>query len=137
PGWTLPGVTGAGALQALAKNGLPLKGERVVIAGSGPLLLASAATARQAGAQVLRVLEQAPMAQVLGFAAQLWRWPGKVVQAAQLMTPGYRMGAVVLEALGGKRLEAVRIQQGERVEELECDRLACGFGLVPNTQLAS
>jgi NADPH-dependent 2,4-dienoyl-CoA reductase/sulfur reductase-like enzyme len=59
PGWTLPGVTGAGGLQALIKSGLDVRGQRTVIAGSGPLLLASAATARHAGAQVLRVLEQA------------------------------------------------------------------------------
>ena len=55
PGWTLPGVTGAGGLQALIKGGLPVQGERLVIAGSGPLLLASAATAKKHGAQVLRI----------------------------------------------------------------------------------
>ena len=38
PGWTLPGVTGAGGLQALAKQGWPVAGKRVVVAGSGPLL---------------------------------------------------------------------------------------------------
>jgi NADPH-dependent 2,4-dienoyl-CoA reductase/sulfur reductase-like enzyme len=37
PGWTLPGVTGAGGLQALIKSGLSVRDERVVIAGSGPL----------------------------------------------------------------------------------------------------
>ena len=42
PGWTLPNVMGAGGLQALAKSGLPMAGKRVVIAGSGPLLLAVA-----------------------------------------------------------------------------------------------
>ena len=35
PGWTLPGVTGAGALQALAKGGYPVAGKRVVIAAHG------------------------------------------------------------------------------------------------------
>ena len=44
PGWTLPGVTGAGALQALIKAGLDVRGQRIVIAGTGPLLLAAAAT---------------------------------------------------------------------------------------------
>ena len=43
PGWTLPGVFGAGGLQALVKGGLPISGKRVVVAGSGPLLLAVAA----------------------------------------------------------------------------------------------
>ncbi|MBG6608131.1 NAD(P)/FAD-dependent oxidoreductase, partial [Pseudomonas aeruginosa] len=60
PGWTLPGVPGAGGLQALAKGGLPLAGQRLVVAGSGPLLLASAASASQCGARLLRIAEQAP-----------------------------------------------------------------------------
>ena len=29
---------GAGGLQALAKSGLPVKGKRIVVAGSGPLI---------------------------------------------------------------------------------------------------
>ena len=51
PSWTLPGVTGAGALQALIKAGLDVRGQRIVIAGTGPLLLATAATATQAERQ--------------------------------------------------------------------------------------
>lgn len=137
PGWTLPGVTGAGALQALLKNGLDVAGERLVIAGSGPLLLASAATARQAGARVEAVLEQAPLAALAGFSAGLWRWQAKLGQAVGLATLAYRCNAHVVEALGDRRLEAVRIRQGGQYRELPCERLACGFGLVPNTSLAS
>ncbi|WP_179400900.1 FAD-dependent oxidoreductase [Burkholderia guangdongensis] len=137
PGWTLPGVTGAGGLQALIKNGLDVRGQRTVIAGSGPLLLASAATARQTGAQVLRVLEQAAWRDVIGFGARLWRWPEKLKQAAGLIPASYRADAHVVEAFGDARLEGVRISQGGRMSELACDRLACGFGLVPNTVLPS
>jgi len=137
PGWTLPGVTGAGGLQALIKNGLDVRGQRTVIAGSGPLLLASAATARHAGARVLRVLEQAAWADVACFGAGLWRWPSKLAQAAGLMTAAYRPDSHVVEAFGDKRLEGVRIRQGGRTTDIDCDRLACGFGLVPNTGLAS
>src|SRR5690606_25294321 len=39
PGWTLPGVVGIGAAQALLKSGMDVRGKRVVVAGSGPLLL--------------------------------------------------------------------------------------------------
>ncbi|HKR22261.1 MAG TPA: FAD/NAD(P)-binding oxidoreductase, partial [Pyrinomonadaceae bacterium] len=59
PGWTLPNVMGAGGLQALVKGGLPVEGKRIVIAGSGPLLLAVAAYLRDHGADVLCVAEQA------------------------------------------------------------------------------
>lgn len=135
PGWTLPGVTGAGGLQALIKGGLPVAGERIVVAGSGPLLLASAATARAAGANVLRVAEQASLSALAGFAARLPRWPGKVAQAIGLFDARYRASSHVLAALGSDRLEAVRLQQGSGIVEVPCDRLACGFGLIPNIQL--
>ncbi|MFD1298985.1 FAD-dependent oxidoreductase, partial [Lysobacter gummosus] len=74
PGWTLPGVTGAGGLQALVKQGWPIAAQRVLIAGSGPLLLAAAATARAHGAKVVGIHEQAPAAELARFAARLWRW---------------------------------------------------------------
>ncbi|QLC73893.1 NAD(P)/FAD-dependent oxidoreductase [Pseudomonas sp. LPB0260] len=135
PGWTLPGVTGAGGLQALIKGGVPVAGERLVIAGSGPLLLASAATAKQAGAQILRIAEQARFGALAAFALQLPRWPGKLLQAGQLFDRHYRSGSFVLAALGNKRLEGVRLWQNGKVAEMACERLACGFGLVPNTQL--
>ncbi|WP_439886236.1 FAD-dependent oxidoreductase [Pseudomonas sp. MBLB4123] len=135
PGWTLPGVTGAGGLQALIKGGVPVAGERLVVAGSGPLLLASAATAKQAGARLLRIAEQAPLSALAAFAAQLPRWPGKLLQAARLFDHHYRSGSYVLAALGRERLEGVRLWQNGKVVEMACERLACGFGLVPNTQL--
>lgn len=136
PGWTLPGVTGAGGLQALIKGGLSVEGERVVVAGTGPLLLASAATARKNGARIVRVAEQAGPSAVGRFAMGLWQWPNKAIQALTLFSGAYRTAAHVVEALGSDRLEAVRIQMGERVEEVACERLACGFSLVPNVEVA-
>src|SRR4051812_42989674 len=59
PGWTLPGVVGVGGLQALMKSGLDVRGRRIVVAGSGPLLLAVAAAAAKKGADVIAVVEQA------------------------------------------------------------------------------
>ncbi|CAN7200176.1 FAD-dependent oxidoreductase [Polaromonas sp. LjRoot131] len=135
PGWTLPGVTGAGGLQALVKAGLPVAGERIVIAGSGPLLLVAAATARQAGARVLRIAEQAGLASVAGFAAQLLRWPGKATQALGLASARYRTGTRIVSAQGAGRVESVRLQHAGRETEIACERVACGFGLVPNTEL--
>lgn len=135
PGWTLPGVTGAGGLQALIKAGLPVRGERIVIAGTGPLLLAAATTARRAGAKVVRIAEQAPWSDVAAFAAQLWRWPGKAWQAVTLFDRAWRAGSHVASAEGQGRVQAVRVQHGASEERLPCDRVACGFGIVPNTEL--
>lgn len=135
PGWTLPGVTGVGGLQALIKAGMPVANEKIVFAGSGPLVLASAATAKKVGANIAYMAEQASRAKVYQFARSLWRWPHKLLQAITLPHSHYRCDSYVLEALGKDQLEAVKIQTTKGVVEVACDRLACGFGLVPNIQL--
>ncbi|HZZ05325.1 FAD-dependent oxidoreductase [Paraburkholderia sp.] len=139
-GWTLPGVTGAGALQALIKGGMPVRGERIVIAGSGPLLIAALATARAAGAQVVAVVEQASALKVARFGISLLGEPAKLRQAVA-MTRGfagvrYWTSSIVQQADGDSRVERVTIQRGQQVSTLDCDRIACGYGLVPNITLA-
>ncbi|MFT2788552.1 FAD-dependent oxidoreductase [Serratia sp. T13T92] len=136
PGWTLPGVTGAGGLQAQIKNGLSLQGERIIIAGTGPLLLAVADSVTKAGGKVILLAEQAPMKRLARFASGLWHWPAKVRQSLRLINRRYRPNSHVVEALGEQRLTAVRVQQGDLVRTIACDRLACGFGLVANIELA-
>jgi NADPH-dependent 2,4-dienoyl-CoA reductase/sulfur reductase-like enzyme len=138
-GWTLPGVTGAGALQALIKGGMPVRGERIVIAGSGPLLIAALATARKAGARVVAVVEQASAFEVARFGASLLTEPTKLRQAIA-MTRGfaglrYWTGSIVREAQGDGRVQRVTIRRGARDVTLDCDRVACGYGLVPNVTL--
>ena len=135
-GWTLPGVTGAGGLQALIKGGLPVRGQRVVIGGSGPLLFAVAATARKAGAKVLLVAEQVSLARVSGFASKLPLWPSKLLQAVQLRDAACRTSSTVLSVQGAGKVQAVTVQQGGRQRTLDCDRVAVGYGLVPNVGLA-
>ncbi len=136
PGWTLPGVTGAGGLQALIKGGLPVQGQRIVIAGSGPLLFAVAATARKAGAQVLLVAEQVSLARVGRFARKLPLWPSKLLQAVQLRDGAYRTSSTVLSVQGADQVASVTVRQGSRTVTLDCERVAVGYGLVPNTALA-
>ncbi|RYE83577.1 MAG: FAD-dependent oxidoreductase, partial [Hyphomicrobiales bacterium] len=59
-GWTLPGVIGlAGATILLKAHGV-LPGRRVVVAGSGPLLLLVASKILAAGGEVAAVVDAAP-----------------------------------------------------------------------------
>jgi NADPH-dependent 2,4-dienoyl-CoA reductase/sulfur reductase-like enzyme len=140
PGWTLPGVTGAGGLQALAKQAWPVAGKRVAVAGSGPLLLAAAATLRKHGAQIVGIFEQAPQAAVHAFARQLLPWPARIVQAAglrmQLAGVPYRFGSIVRQAHGEQQLTAIDVEDAHGLHRLDCDHLAVGYGLLPNTELA-
>ena len=57
PGWDLPGVMTAGGAQALVKGSQVLPGRRVLVAGSGPFLLAVASLLVRSGSQVAAVLE--------------------------------------------------------------------------------
>jgi len=68
PGWTLPGVITAGAAQTFAKHQGVAPGQRIVVAGTGPLLPVAAANLAAAGATVLGVYEGAQIRP-----GQLWR----------------------------------------------------------------
>jgi NADPH-dependent 2,4-dienoyl-CoA reductase/sulfur reductase-like enzyme len=58
PGWDAPNVVTPGAMQRLLKVSGAIPDGRVVVAGSGPFLLAVAADLRAAGADVAAVVEQ-------------------------------------------------------------------------------
>jgi len=142
PGWTLPNVMGAGGLQAMVKSGLPIAGKRVVVAGSGPLLLAVAAYLRQHGADILAICEQASWSSLARFGFALLPQGGKLGQGfafrRQLSGIPFMAGWWPVEARGNGKLEEVVISKGrvQRTKTLSCDFLACGFHLVPNTELA-
>lgn len=143
PGWTLPGVVGAGGLQALVKQGLAVAGRRVVIAGSGPLLLAVAELLVRKGAVVTAVAEQAPLRRLAAFGAGLVLHPHKLVQAVGIRRT---IGGVLRAGTFPERIRqdgkalVVSLVSGppgrERRDDIRCDILACGFGLVPNVELA-
>lgn len=141
PGWTLPGVFGAGGLQALARGGFPVAGKRIVVAGTGPLLLPVAAHLRQMGGRVTTVAEQASRRQLARFSASLSRQPGKLLEGLQYRAASggsrYRLGCWPIAAQGSENVESVRLTDGERTWYEPCNLLACGFHLVPNTELAS
>lgn len=140
PGWTLPNVMGAGGLQALVKAGLPIEGKKVVVAGTGPLLLAVAAYLRKRGAMVLLIAEQAAPQALLSFGWGLWRAPSKLAQAfglkRHLAGVPHLTGCWPVAANGVERLQSATLRRGRRTWEVACDYLACGFHLVPNVELA-
>ncbi len=139
PGWTIPGVMGVGGLQALVKSGWPVSGKRIVVAGSGPLLLAAAAYFRAHGATVPIVAEQAPASRLTHFASRLIKHPGKLFQAAALRfalrRSQYRASCWVIRASGNERLESVQLRQHTRVWLEACDYLAVAYGFKPNIEL--
>ncbi|MET9463642.1 NAD(P)/FAD-dependent oxidoreductase [Streptomyces sp. NPDC006544] len=151
PGWTLPGVVGAGGAQAMLKGGLVLPGERVVVAGSGPLLLAVAGSLASAGARVPAVVEASAYTGYAGHVPALLRNPAKLAEGAvygsALLRHGIRLLArhAVTEAHGTDRVEAVTVARLDRdwrpvpgtARRIPCDAVAVGHGLVPQLELAT
>jgi NADPH-dependent 2,4-dienoyl-CoA reductase/sulfur reductase-like enzyme len=113
---------------------------RIVLAGSGPLLLPVAAACVEAGAEVLCIMEQAPATRLARFGAGLWRHPSKIIDAVryrlQSLNVSLHAGSWVQRVTpSGEGLIVERVSS-DGVDRITCDLLATGFGLVPNTELA-
>jgi NADPH-dependent 2,4-dienoyl-CoA reductase/sulfur reductase-like enzyme len=61
PGWTLPGVTSAETIWELIETRTLPPGQRVLVAGTGPVLPVVASRLVRAGAEVVGVLDAAPL----------------------------------------------------------------------------
>ncbi|MEU9031704.1 NAD(P)/FAD-dependent oxidoreductase [Streptomyces sp. NPDC048383] len=151
PGWTLPGVIGAGGAQAMLKGGLVLPGRRIVVAGSGPLLLAVAGSLAAAGATVPAVIEAGAYTAYAVHTGALLRNTGKLAEGATyggaLLRHRVRLRTrhAVTEAHGSDRVEAVTVARLDRdwrplpgtSHRIPCDAVAVGHGLVPQLELAT
>jgi NADPH-dependent 2,4-dienoyl-CoA reductase/sulfur reductase-like enzyme len=139
PGWTLPNVMGAGGLQAMVKYGLPIRGKRVIVAGTGPLLLAVATCLREHGAEIPLICEQASLGNLARFGVALLGWPAKIIQGLQLKRSlagiPFTANSWPLAAHGEQTLKSATISRAGSVETIPCDYLAYSFHLVPNIEL--
>lgn len=142
PGWQLPGVTTAGhALHLAACDGVPI-GRRVVVAGTGPFLLAAAAAVLRAGGGVVAVLERSrpylPSFPAFGSLAAPSRLVELAGYLATLARHGTRLaqGSWVVSAAGDGRVEEVTVERASGASRrLAVDALAVGFGFRPSSEL--
>jgi NADPH-dependent 2,4-dienoyl-CoA reductase/sulfur reductase-like enzyme len=123
----------------MAKGGWPVSGKRIVVAGTGPLLLAAADGLRHLGARVRLIAEQASRWKVLRFGHGLLRHPAKLAQGlglkARLLGVPCRYGCWPARAEGADCVERVTLTDGSRTWTEDCDYLACAFNLAPNLEL--
>ena len=139
PGWTLPNVCGAGGLQALVKSGLNIGGKRVAVAGTGPLILAVAAYLRKHGAEIKIIAEQSMLPRVARFSLHLCSSMSKMQQALKLKRElsgvSYLTSCWPVAAKGDGVVQEVEFRGSLGKFSVQCDCLACGFGLVPNLEV--
>jgi thioredoxin reductase len=142
PGWQLPGVTSAGYALHLGASYLVPLGDRVVVAGSGPFLLACAAAIVRAGGGVLAVVERThpyrPSLAALGALVAPGRLGELASYVALLARHRVRLlqGSSVLDATGGTRVQHVSVRSSSgSVRRFAVDALAVSDGFRPSSEL--
>jgi thioredoxin reductase len=133
PGWTLPGVIGAGAAQTMANIHGIRPGNNILMVGSGNVGVIVSYQMIQAGAQVAAVIDAAP------------KIGGYAVHAAKIARAGvpFFMSHTIKEAQGKERVEgAIIIEVDDNwnplpgtEKQFEVDTVCIAVGLNPATQL--
>lgn len=137
-GWTLPGVMTVGGLQTLARSYRVAPGQRIVIAGNGPLCLQTAAELIDGGANVVAVLEAAPrpsFGEIGAIARAAWADP--VLMFKGLALERRLQGVLhwrhrVTRLLGEDRVR--RVEAGDIA--IDADIVALGYGFAASSELA-
>lgn len=148
PGWTLPGVLNAGAAQIAIKTASQVPDGKVVLVGSGPLLLLVACQLLDGGATIAGIVETSPAEnrhralKHLARAATCPKILGKGLRMLwKLRRAGVRMARqaenVRIEATeNGQRARAVSFVTGGRSQHIDADVVLLHHGVVPNTQIS-
>uniref|UniRef100_A0A9E7ZIK7 FAD-dependent oxidoreductase n=1 Tax=Bosea sp. NBC_00436 TaxID=2969620 RepID=A0A9E7ZIK7_9HYPH len=148
-GWTLPGVIGLAGATILLKSHGVLPGRRVVVAGSGPLLLLVASKILTAGGEVAAVVDAAPRAGWLSRLGAMAARPDLVAKGAgwllQLLKARVPIhsGAAIRAIHGTDRVASVEIGPVDAdwaptrgtARTIEADAVCLGFGLLPSTEV--
>lgn len=154
PGWHLPGVMAAGALQVFAKSQRFVPGDEIVLAGTHPFLFIAAVEIIQSGGNVTSIYlsQHVPnIKELLGFSVQGMKQIGK----AQELLRAYRMiqkadvdvhlGFVPSSITGDETKKTVQFSKlsadGRSIDFSEnlyvnCDVLGMNFGFNASSELA-
>ncbi len=144
PGWTLPGVMGAGAADLLLKSAEMVPAGRVVLAGSGPLLLLVACHMIEKGVHVAGLLETTRQGDYLRALPAL----PAALRKSEYLLRGVAMrrqirraklvsytGVRDLAACGDDKVQSVRFTCGGTSHEIQADTLLLHEGVVANTHM--
>ncbi len=145
PGWTLPGVMGAGAAQILLKGSGALPTGPVVLAGCGPLLYLLAWQYIRAGTAIRALVDTTATSDYLraapriGGALRGWK---DLRKGLDLLSALRRHGVKVhpscseLSIAGEDRAEAIEFTSRGARSRIPASLILIHQGVVPNTQLS-
>jgi NADPH-dependent 2,4-dienoyl-CoA reductase/sulfur reductase-like enzyme len=150
PGWELPGVMTAGAGQILLKSAGMVPDGKLVLAGSGPLLLLVAYQYLQAGVEIEALVDTTPKGALTGAFNKLFKAltaPEYLIKGLTLMMAIRKAGVPVykyasnLKANGRDFLESLAFDSENALgkkshHELPVTTLLLHQGVIPNLRLA-
>lgn len=144
-GWHYAGTYSLGASQIALKAQACAIGRQIVFMGSGPLLYLVASQYIKAGAKVAAVLDTSPLMRRVAALPKLLARPSVLFKGMVLVAGIQRAGVPVLTGVtpmeitgspdDGVQSVLVRDASG-RTRTFECDAVALGYHLRPETQLA-
>ncbi len=150
PGWTLPGVFTIGALhKMISSQGIMPQG-RVLLAGSGPLLIGAGAALARAGARLTGWFEAASFLNWVSLGAGMLRWPRLIPESVSYLKEMFLKGVSLKFGWGLKSVSgAERVREATVVRldpagapipgserSMPVDAVGIGFGLQPSVRLA-
>ncbi len=149
PGWTLPGVFSAGGALTLMKSQRILPGRRVLVAGTGPILLVIATYLLEGGAEVVALLDAASRHDWWRQLPKLWGewellWEGfQYIRRLRSAHVEIQNSHTVLRVEGEEKVtQAVLTKVDEQWKPLpgteqtvRVDAVISGFGFVPSIDL--
>lgn len=149
PGWTLPGVFSAGAVQTLVKIQRVLPGRRIMVAGSGPLLYSVASMLLDAGAEVTALIEAARLRTSWLQIPRLWRNWQPLLRGLEYLKHlrdhdvPVLTGHTILRAEGTEKVDrAVVVEVDDNGQPLpdtgrnyDVDAVCVSFGFLPSIEL--
>lgn len=143
PGWTLPGVMGAGAAQVLLKGSGTVPATPVVIAGCGPLLYLICWQYLRANVQIAAVLDTSsgrdifhaspPLLSGLAAFKDIRKGLSMINAIKEKRIPFYR-GVQNLQVRGEASVRSISFEHQGQTHELDTNLVLLHQGVVPNTQ---
>ncbi len=150
PGWTLPGVFTAGGAQRLVKTERILPGEKILLAGTGPLQLVLAHQILNAGGKIEAILEAGNISKNwLPMLTGMWgNWDylkdgWKYLRHTQNAGVPLLRNHIILEVHGDGQVEEAVIAKVDKnwrykpdtKRTVKVDTICLGYGFVSSTEL--
>jgi thioredoxin reductase/bacterioferritin-associated ferredoxin len=149
PGWTLPGVLGAGAALRMVKTQWLLPGKRILLAGLGPLQLSLADLLLKSGVDVVCVAEAADPLSAWRSLPGFWGHWDRLREAFDYRRTLWKhrvpllFSHAVVSAEGAGQVEKATIarldKEGAAIpgteQAFDVDTVCLGYGLLPSYQL--